>query len=290
MTDDSAPNLQDWLGNTERRSEMIAPAQAEGVAAMLDRTGPDAGVSDGAPLPNLWHWFYFLPRAPMSQVGHDGHPARGGFLPPVDLPRRMFAGARLVFHTPLTVGREAVRDGEIAAVSEKSGSSGRLVFVTVKYRIHQGETLCLEEEQDIVYRGAGGPVPAPEVLAPEALPALPEGTVVRTVRPDPVLLFRFSALTFNAHRIHYDRPYAMNEEGYPGLIVHGPLNALLLLTLAEELRGRPARRFSFRGRAPVFDLAPFRLLATPAADGDAVSLSVQNPDGAAALTADAGFA
>ncbi|MBF0562827.1 MAG: acyl-CoA dehydrogenase, partial [Alphaproteobacteria bacterium] len=148
------------------------------------------------------HWFYFLPRAPMSQVGPDGHPKRGGFLPPVALPRRMFAGARMKFLAPLTIGRPASRDGEVIAVSEKSGGSGNLVFVTVRYRISQDGKLCIEEEQDIVYREPGGPVPAPVVA--NDVPRNADGAWVRKITPDPGLLFRFSALTFNSHRIPYD--------------------------------------------------------------------------------------
>ncbi len=283
----TATHLQDWVGSTERRDEVLAPAQADGVAALLDRDGRPFG--EGDPLPNLWHWFYFLPRVPMSAIGADGHPERGGFLPPVDLPRRMFAGARLRFLSPLLAGRPAVRDAEVTGIREKSGASGRLVFVTVRTRISQGATLCLEEEQDIVYREAGTAVPAPVVLPDDRLPTVPDGAVVRTIRPDPVLLFRFSALTFNGHRIHYDRPYATGVEGYPGLVVHGPLTALLLLTLAEAHTGRRATGFGFRGRAPLFDLAPFRLVAMPAPDGNTVALEAQGPDGTVALSADAAF-
>lgn len=276
--------LTDWIGRTEQRTEVIAPAQAAKLCALLDQ--PERPVEEGAALPPLWHWLYFLPTAPMSALGPDGHPTRGGFLPPVPLPRRMFAGARLKFHAPLTIGRPAVRVGEVIKVAEKQGGGGRLVFVTVRYRIDQDGAPAIEEEQDIVYRAAGAAVPAPVVLPADRMPAVAAGAVIRTVTPDPRLLFRFSALTYNAHRIHYDRPYAVNEEGYPGLVVHGPLTALLLLELAQTLTGAPARRFSFRGRAPLFDLAPFRLVATPESDG-AVALEAQGPDGLVAMSAEA---
>ncbi len=272
----------DWIGRTETVEDPLATTQAAKVAAMLD--GYET-PGDGDPLPPLWHWFHFLPRAAQSELGTDGHPRKGGFLPPVDLPRRMFAGARVSFHDPAVLGRPASRQGEILNVTEKSGGSGRLVFVTVRYRIVQDARLCIEEEQDIVYREPGAALAAPKVL--DAWPAAPEGARTRIVVPDPRLLFRFSALTFNAHRIHYDRPYATSEEGYPGLVVHGPLTALLLLNLARDGDPRRLTGFSFRGRAPLFDLAPFRLLAQP--DGGAVTLEAQGPDGGATMTATANF-
>ncbi len=271
---------EDWIGSTERREEELAPIPAEALAATLDV--PDTAPGAGDPLPLPWQWFYFLPRAPQSRIGHDGHPQKGGFLPPVELPRRMFAGGRMRLERPLTLGRPAVREGEVIKVSEKQGQTGPLVFVTVRYRFLQEGTLCLEEEQDIVYREPGDPVPAP---LPAPLPPVAEGAWSRMITPDPVLLFRFSALTFNAHRIHYDRPYAMEEEGYPGLVVHGPLTATLLMELVRLNAGRPAVGFSFRGRAPLFDLAPFRTVGTR--DGDTVTLEAQGPDGKPAMTAEA---
>lgn len=276
---ESAHRFADWIGRTERTEDDITLAPALAAAAMLDQPATD--MAAGAPLPALWHWFYFLPKAPQSRLGVDGHPERGGFMPPIDLPRRMFAGARLRFLRPLVIGRPAERVAEILAVSEKSGKTGHLAFVTVRYRIGQGGEPCLEEEQDIVYREPGQVVPAPVAVA--ALPAPPDGAWVRTVTPDPRLLFRFSALTFNAHRIHYDRPYALEAEGYPGLVVHGPLTALLLLELARARAGRPITGFRFRGQAPLFDLAPFRLMGVPA--GEVVELEAVGPDGRPAMTA-----
>jgi len=270
----------DWIGSTEDRAETIAPVTAEAVLAMLD--DGDTRIGPGDPLPPLWQWFHFLPRVPQSRLGPDGHPQRGGFLPPVALPRRMFAGGRLTVHAPLVVGREATRTGTVLNVSEKRGATGALVFVTVGYEFRQDGRLCLSEEQDIVYREPGAPVAAP---APAPPPELPAGAWSRTVTPDPVLLFRFSALTFNAHRIHYDRPYAMTEEGYPGLVVHGPLTAVLLMDLVRRHAGRPVRSFSFRARAPLFDLAPFRVSGVPG-DG-AVALEAHGPDGKTAMTATA---
>ena len=281
MSDQNKP-LTDWIGSQEIREESISEFPARAAAAMLDL---DAGpMTHGNPLPPLWHWFYFLPQAPRSRIDHDGHPKRGGFFPPVTLPRRMFAGARTRFTRPLTIGEAATREGKILAVKEKSGKAGKLVFVTVCYRIRQGGEVRIEEEQDIVYKEPGPLIPEPMPL--RSLPSAPTGTWVEEVTPDTVLLFRFSALTFNAHRIHYDRPYALDEEGYPGLVVHGPLTAVMLAGLTE--RYSPDRRiveFTFQGRAPLFDFYPFRLMGRP--EGDTVALEAQGPDGKTSMQATA---
>lgn len=269
-----------WIGRTETTDDPLCTTQARAAAAMFD--DPGAALDEGAPLRPLWHWFYFLPRAAQSQLDDDGHPKRGGFLPPIPYPRRMFAGSTLRFHRPLALGRPARRQARIADVAMKSGRSGSLAFVTVALRFEQDGALCVEEEQQIVYREPGAAVPAPAV-AP--WPELPQGAWSRIVAPDPRLLFRFSALTFNAHRIHYDRDYARDVEGYPGLVVHGPLTAMLLAELAQRSSGRPLAAFSFRGLAPLFDLAPIRLVGTR--DGDAVKLEAQRSDGQVALAATA---
>ncbi len=267
-----------WIGRTEVVEDDICLAQALAAAATLE---PLSSPTAGAALPPLWHWFYFLPRAPQSKLGIDGHPQRGGFIPPIPYPRRMFAGARIRFHQPLLIGQPARREGIIRNISQKTGRTGPLAFVTVGYQIFQNEMLCIEEEQDIVYREPGAPVPAP---VPVELPPVTDA-ITRTVTPDTRLLFRFSALTFNAHRIHYDRPYAQQEEGYPGLVVHGPLVAVLLMELARHHTTRPITGFSFRSQAPIFDLAPFRLVAR--FGEDRVELEAQGPDGATALSATA---
>lgn len=281
----SADNIdaEQWIGNAETVTDELAVTPAIAAAATLDDT--ESRFEQGVPLPPLWHWFYFLPRAPQSRLGSDGHPERGGFLPPIALPRRMFAGARIHFHCPLVIGSRAERRGTIRTVSEKDGRSGRLAFVTVRYDVYQNDVLCIEEEQDIVYREAGGPVPAP---TPRPLPVLPDGSWSMMVTPTPTLLFRFSALTFNAHRIHYDRPYATEVEGYPGLVVHGPLTAVLLMELVRRHTSQSVRTFEFRGQAPLFDLAPFRVAATPAADGH-VRLEAHGPAAETAMTATAAF-
>ena len=272
----------DWVGRTEEAEELIALAPVQAAAAVLDDA---TEFAVGSPLPPLWQWFFFLPRVPQSRLGPDGHPQRAGFLPPVELPRRMFAGARMRLLRSLVIGQPAHRRSVIRAVSEKEGRTGRLVFVTVAHAIRQDGAACVEEEQDIVYREAGAPVAAP--MPCELAPA-PAGSWTRTVVPDPTLLFRFAALTFNAHRIHYDRTYATTVEGYPGLVVQGPLTAVLLMELVRRHAGRPVTAFTFRALAPLFDLAPFRLIGTPA--GDRVDLEAQAPDGATALAATADLA
>jgi len=281
MSDQNKP-LTDWIGSRETRAETISEFPAQAAAAMLDLDGEP--MTRGNPLPPLWHWFYFLPQAPRSQIDVDGHPKRGGFFPPVTLPRRMFAGAQTRFIRPLTIGEPAVREGEILAVKEKSGKAGKLVFVTVRYRLRQGDEVCIEEDQDIVYKEPGPQIPEP--IPSQHPPELPVGAWVEEIIPDTVLLFRFSALTFNAHRIHYDRPYALEEEGYPGLVVHGPLTAVMLAGLTR--RRNPDKRiigFTFKGLAPLFNSYPFRLIGRP--EGDTVTLQAQGPDGKTTMQATA---
>ncbi|MCC6241923.1 MAG: acyl-CoA dehydrogenase [Gemmatimonadaceae bacterium] len=277
-----------WIGRTETVHDDLAHTQLLAAAATFDEPmgGPtdNSGLTQTGPIaiPPLWHWFYFLPRAPQHQLSVDGHPERGNFMPPVPLPRRMFAGSRVEIHAPLHVGVPARREGVIRHVAMKSGKSGRLAFVTVGYTIWQGDTVCIEEEQDIVYREPGSPVPAPAAM-PLAEPT--DGSWWREITPDARLLFRFSALTFNAHRIHYDREYAMREEGYPGLVVHGPLNAVLLANLVRTHTAQPIAAFSFRGIGPLFDLAPYRLVA--AQEENTVSCEAIAPDGRVAIQATA---
>ena len=292
----SVDDYSRWVGRTEISEDDLSPAMAEAAAATFDETTDPPGR--GTELPALWHWFYFLPKASQSTLGSDGHPRRDGnrLMPPIPYPRRMFAGARLKWHRPLAVGQPARREAEILKVVQKSGRTGALAFVTVGYRIYQEvagsvgaptelraeHDLCIEEEQDIVYREPGPPLPPPETVE---MPALPNGAWSQIIIPDTRLLFRFSALTFNAHRIHYDRPYAIDQEGYPGLVVHGPLTAMLLLRLVRQNTSRPIAAFSFRGQAPLFDLSPFRLVASPS--DSRVDLEAQGPDGKTTMTATA---
>jgi 3-methylfumaryl-CoA hydratase len=275
--------FSEWIGRTESTEELIGLAPVQAAAATLDDTSTEYTI--GSPLPPLWHWFFFLPRAQQSQLGPDGHSQRGGFMPPIDLPRRMFAGARTRFVRPLVIGEFARRQSVIRDVSEKAGRSGKLAFVTVSHQIEQAGNLCIEEEQDIVYREPGGPVAAPEAME-GLLPSL--GSWSRRITPDPALLFRFSAVTFNAHRIHYDRDYATNVEGYPGLVVQGQLVAILLVELVRAHSPRPISSFAFRGLAPLFDLAPFWIIATP--EGQRVRLEAHGPDGKTTMTAEAELA
>jgi 3-methylfumaryl-CoA hydratase len=231
------------------------------LAATLDRDDPEP--LPGSDVPPLWHWLFFTPLVRQSDLGPDGHAKRGGFLPPVPLPRRMWAGGRLEFNHPLQVGDEVTRASRVVAVDAKTGRSGALVFVTARHELTNARGLALTEEHDIVYRDA--PLPGAPVPAPQCAPA--DETFAREIVPDPVLLFRYSALTFNGHRIHYDRSYVTEVEGYPGLVVHGPLIATLLLDLLrrEQPHAR-VRRFSFTALRPVFDIHRFTLCGRHEAD------------------------
>ena len=267
-----AMSHQDYVGRSEIRRDEVSPRLLRGLGATLDVPVPET-------LPPLWHWMLFQDWVPASEVGPDGHPRRGGFLPPVhDLPRRMWAGGRLRFHAPLQAGEPVQRTSKIEAVTEKQGGSGRLVFVTVAHRIEGAAGLAIEEWQDIVYRGAEGaavkPAPAGE--------AAPPGARTAEVTPDPVLLFRYSALTGNGHRIHYDLDYVRDAEGYPGLVVHGPLQATWLAGLVGDV---PIGFFSFRGRRPAFHGAALRLQAWE--DGPGWSMRTLDAEGAVCMEAQA---
>jgi 3-methylfumaryl-CoA hydratase len=244
-------HLKTWVGRTESRAEILSTFPANALAATLDRAETYA---EGDALPPLWHWLHFLPLSKLSEAGPDGHTKRGGFLPPVPLERRMWAGSRLSFHHPLRLGEKAEKRSTILKVDHKAGRTGDLVFVTVAHDYWAGGQLALKEEHDIVYRA----VSPPGTPAPPPQPA-PEGEAFsRPITPDPVLLFRYSALTFNSHRIHYDAPYVTGVEGYPGLIVHGPLIATLLLDNLRRARPEAkVKTFSFRALSPLFDIASF---------------------------------
>jgi 3-methylfumaryl-CoA hydratase len=269
-------NLQDWIGRTESVDDTITATPCAALAATLDHA-PQRPAA-GFPLPALWHWLYFLPLHRQSEIGPDGHARRGGFMPPVPLPRRMWAGSQFSFHSPVRVGDAVRRVSTIAGVTEKSGRSGALVFVKVRHELFcNGSTAtALTEFHDIVYRDAARPGDA--AAPPQAAPA---GALwQRTVTPDDVLLFRYSALTFNGHRIHYDRRYVTQVEGYPGLVVHGPLIATLLMDLLR--RQQPdavVRSFEFRAVRPTFDLHPFSVNGTPSPDGKSIHLWAQDHEG-----------
>ena len=246
MTGDSFELLRGWVGKKEVRSDSLTAWPIAALAATLDE--PTLAVDIGSPVPNGWHWIFFLEAKPASELGSDGHPKRGGFLPPVPLPRRMWAGGRLEFIQPLKIGDLITRDSEILSVEPKSGRSGTLVFVTVRHTIKAAGTTAIIEEQDIVYREAaqkGEPLPPGK-------PAPGNAAWSRRVMPDSTLLFRYSALTFNGHRIHYDKDYATNEEHYPGLVVHGPIQATFLLDLCRQNAGRTLKKFEYRAQHPLF--------------------------------------
>ncbi|MBI1774494.1 MAG: MaoC family dehydratase N-terminal domain-containing protein [Proteobacteria bacterium] len=286
MSVSSAPgaaDLKSWIGRRAEVEDIAAAWPAAALSATLDRE--DAPPATGEALPPGWHWLYFLEAVRSSRLGEDGHAERGGFLPPVELPRRMWAGGRLIFHRPLCVGEAIRQESEILAIEEKEGRSGKLVFVTVRHVVTSEGALAVEEEHDIVYRGA----PGTAERAKRSEPAPPEAAWQRRVVPDAVMLFRFSSLTFNAHRIHYDHPYVTQVEGYPGLVVHGPLQAILLLDLCRRLAPRPVRNFAFRALAPVFAGETLTLQGKPAEDGASAALWVAGEDGRQAMTAEARF-
>ena len=267
--------LRQWVGREQVIVHPIEPEVVRRFELMLDR---EPSLRVGEPLPSMWHVAFFLEVAPTAGLGVDGHPERGGFLPPVALPRRMWAGSRIEFLAPVPIGADAVKTSTIDDVVIKAGRSGTLCFVTVSHCIHVGETLCLREHQDLVYRDD----PAVDAPTPQPKPAPSDADVSETVTPSEVFLFRYSALTFNGHRIHYDRPYAHDVEGYEGLVVHGPLTATLLAGLATRAAG-PLSTFTFRGTAPLLDTAPFTIHGSHREDG--MTLWAASPSGGLAMTA-----
>jgi 3-methylfumaryl-CoA hydratase len=272
--------LRSWIGREEVAEDVITPVPVAALAATLDRDDPKPRRGDE--LPPLWHWLYFLPTVRQSELGPDGHPKRGGFLPPVPLPRRMWAGARFEFHQPLRVGESIVRKSTIADVSTKDSRVGPLIFVLVRHEVAGPAGLALVEEHDIVYREA--PSRAERTPPPTAAPT---GAVWRRdIHANEVMLFRYSALIFVGHRIHYDRRYVTEVEGYPGLVVHGPLIATLLADLLRRNSSVALKSFRFRAVSPLFDDAPFSVCGTPEPDGRA-TLWAQSAEGHLAMKADA---
>jgi 3-methylfumaryl-CoA hydratase len=274
-----------WIGRVEESRDTVTAGPLDRLSATLDRN--DRAFSEGDAVPPLGHWLFFLPDVRQSELGPDGHPKRGGFLPPVHgLPRRMWAGSRLSFPGTIRVGESIVRRSTIASVKQKDGASGPLVFVTVRHEIGAaGAPPAIVDEHDIVYRGLQAPAVKAERGKAEA------GAWRRALRPDAVMLFRYSALTFNGHRIHYDHAYVTGEEGYPGLVVHGPLIATLLVDLLR--RNAPEKRvasFSFRAVSPLFDGDEMSVNAKPPAADGVVKLWAANHQGDLAMTAEARFA
>jgi 3-methylfumaryl-CoA hydratase len=279
-TPDAAPGADDlraWIGRSQTLHDTVTAAPVAGLTATLDH--PEAPVPPGTALPYLWHWLYFLPMHRQSEIGPDGHARRGGFLPPVPLPRRMWAGSQFEFHAPVRVGDAVERRSTIADVSVKDGRTGRLVFVKVRHevRCNGNSEPAIVEFHDIVYREAKKPgdvEPPPQAAPGGAGPDFWQRTIV----PDDVLLFRYSALTFNGHRIHYDRKYVTEVEGYPGLIVHGPLIATLLMDLLRRnLPDADVATFRFKAVRPTFDLHPFKVNGQR--HGNEVKLWAQDHEG-----------
>lgn len=266
-------DLSAWVGKTQEIEDSLSPVQVRQMAAAFDDPQRLA-VPDSSPLPAGWHWLYFNPIETQSRLGQDGHPLRGDFLPPVQLERRMWAGSRLHWLHPMHVGMRIKKQSKILKVDRKTGRSGEMVFVTVAHRYLDGQTALLEEEHDIVYRGM------PSAAEADGLQCVGEqikaghhafqqrGEHIQAVPADSVLLFRYSAATFNGHRIHYDVDYCREVEGYPGLVVHGPLIATLLLTMMTQqvAPGQAIARFEFRALNPTFALSEFHLHATQETD------------------------
>jgi 3-methylfumaryl-CoA hydratase len=276
--------LKDWIGQRESDVDHVTVPSVHRLACTLDRDDPMPRVGDD--LPTGWHSILFPRVVRQSQIGPDGHPKRGDFLPPVPLPRRMFAGKRIRFHAPLKVGDEVRRESTIKDVTLKQGRTGQMVFVTVQTDIHSPRGLAITEEQDIVYRGepeAGAAAPAPQ-------PAPGKAVWSNTVTPDQVMLFRYSALTFNGHRIHYDHPYVTRVEKYPNLVMNGGLTTLLVFELARANAKTPLDYISSRNVRPLFVGRAITLCGEPSADGKTAKLWAQDDTGALALNATAEFA
>ena len=269
-------DLNAWIGRSETVCDTIVPTPVAALTATLDH--PAAAVEPGTVLPPLWHWLYFLPMHRQSEIGPDGHARRGGFLPPVPLLRRMWAGSQFEFRSPIRVGDRVARTSTIVDVSTKEGRTGQLVFVKLRHELRCNDAAdpALVEFHDIVYR---------EAQRPDDVPPPPQKAAVdapwqREIVPDDVLLFRYSALTFNGHRIHYDRRYVTEVEGYPGLVVHGPLIATLLMDLLRRrLPEADVESFRFKAVRPTFDLHPFRVNGELRADGKTVRLWAQDHEG-----------
>ena len=276
-----AEAYQTWIGQEDFASDYLTPDLVRRFGATFDLGEVDSRL--GSPAPPGIHWCLAPPLVPTAALGLDGHPGRGGFLPPIPLPRRMWAGGSVTFGRPIRVGDDVRRRSVIADVVVKTGRAGPLCFVTLRHDVLVGGETAVSERQDIVYRalaGTGDAGPARES------PAAPEARWTRSVEATAPLLFRYSALTFNGHRIHYDRRFCTEQEGYPGLVVHGPLQATLLVQLATETRGgRVPETFSFRSVAPLFEGRAFQLAASESATG--LQLWTADHDGQPAMTAEA---
>jgi 3-methylfumaryl-CoA hydratase len=277
-------DFSDWVGRSEETTAEIAAYQADAMAATLDRDDPP--FAKGDPIPPNWHLFYMREVVKLADTAPDGHPKRGGFMPPVPLPRRMWAGTKSTFHAPIRVGDTIRRVSTIDSVTPKSGKSGRLCFVTVRHEIANADGPCVTELHNTVYRDASQPGAA----APAPPPRPMEPAWRRDIHPSAVLLFRFSALTMNSHRIHYDWKYVTEVEGYPGLLVHGPLTQTLLFDLFRRERPEATlKTFDVRAISPLYDTHDFAVEGAPGADGRSATLWAVNHQGGLAMTAEATF-
>ncbi len=268
----------DWIGKSETRNDIIVPGLLHRFCATIDTPATDE-------IPQGLHWCLCLPDTPTAELGEDGHPAKGGFLPPIPLPRRMWASSSVSFERPLQLGDEVSRVSTIASIEEKSGKSGDLVFVAIDHETRVGDRVAIRERQNLVYREPAKTA-APASLAGNGTPDLDFWHWQQTIIPSEPLLFRYSALTFNSHRIHYDQSYAVQEEGYPGLVVQGPMMATLLLNLAaSELGANKLSSFSFRGQSPAFANSAIYLVGKQ--EGETITLAVLGNDGKEIMAAQA---
>ena len=270
--------LEDWLGKTQTKCETINARQAELLAVTLGKPAPRKNEV----LPHCWHWAWFNDALPATELGRDGHPKRGGFLPPVSLPRRMWAGGHLNFISPIIVGRKIKKTSTIADIKHRKGKTGELCIVTIEHKLFDEDTLCVDEKQSLVFRED----PAQDAPAPEHIePPSPE-EITETLQPDPVMMFRYSALTFNGHRIHYDVDYARNVEGYPDLVFHAPLTATALCNLSQQLLPKGAvTSFEYRATSPLFCNAPVKL--SGAMHNGKATVWAETPTGSQAMIATA---
>lgn len=280
--DQAAVDLKSYIGRKVEADDVADLRSMRQLHAALDRS--DALPRDGDEVPPSWHWMWFNATDRHSALGRDGIAgSKGGYMPPSPLPRRMWAGSQLSVHRPLRVGEKIRRTAEIVSAEERQGKSGRLVFVGQRFSIYAGNELAIEEDFQSVFRE--DPKPGAAAVEP---PPVPEGAQwTRVINPDPVLLFRYSAVTYNGHRIHYDRPYTTGVEGYPDLVVHGPLTATLLMELARDSNpGKRIARYGFRAVSPLYSPAKFTIAGKPNADGSSATFWAVNPQGRLAMQAD----
>lgn len=275
------PTFHAWLGKTREDTDRASPATVRRVAALLNRSEPHG--DPGEHVPAHWYFALFTPSEPQSSIGIDGHPRTGDFLPPIALPRRMFAGRRVSFHQALRVDEPVVRRSRIQSITPKRGRSGEMCFVTVRHEISGPRGLLVTEEQDIVYRDA----PASNCAAPESTTGAEDlpgsGEFSMTFTPDPALLFRYSAITFNAHRIHYDLAYARDVEGYPERVVNGGLTTLMLWEFVANRTSRSIRASQSRNVKALFVNRPVTLRADVAPDGQRARAVALGADGELAM-------